>query len=350
MGDILGVGMTHFPPLSAQDDRMTTAFKKMLNHPSTPERARAAAALPAELLAELADDGGLAAAAAHRTRLVENLRRVRRQIDEFRPDLIVIWGDDQYENFKESIIPPFCVLAYDEFVHTPWKNFHLGDNAWGEGPATQLRVAGHKQAGKHLTAGLLDAGFDVSYSYRPNEYEGLSHAFNNTVLYLDYDRTGFPYPIVPMAVNCYGRLVVAARGLFVDPGNPPAGDALDPPAPTPARCFDLGRATARIMADSPWRVALVASASWSHGFLAACNGYLYPDIETDRRLFAALESGDLESWRTYPAAAIEASGQQEMLNWLCLIGAMHELRKSPGWTDLVQTYAFNSTKVFALFE
>lgn len=349
MADVLGVGLTHFPPLSAKDDRMTAAFTRMINHPSTPEAAKRPSALPAELVAELGDDGGLTSAAGHRERLRRNLGRVRRRVDEFSPDLVLIWGDDQYENFKEGIIPPFCVLAYDEFVHQPWKNFHLGDNVWGEGADTELRVAGHNKAGRYLAGGLIEAGFDIAYSYRPNEYAGLSHAFTNTVLYLDYDRKGFSYPILPVSVNCYGRLVISARGLFVDPGNPPSGDRLDPPSPSPARCFDLGRATARVLTGSPWRVALVASASWSHGFLAARNRYLYPDVPADRRLFDALKAGDYDTWRSYPLDAIEASGQQEMLNWFCLLGAMAELDQKPQWAELVETYIFNSDKAFVLF-
>ncbi|GAA5190426.1 hypothetical protein GCM10023322_45530 [Rugosimonospora acidiphila] len=349
MAEILGVGMTHFPPLSAQDERMTAAFTRMINHPSTPEEAKTGSALPAELVAELGDDRGLSAAAEHRDRLRRNLATVRTRLDEFNPDLVVVWGDDQYENFKESVIPPFCVLAYDEFTHKPWKNFHLGDNAWGEDSDTELRVAGNNRAGRYLAGGLIEAGFDVAYSYRPNEYDGLSHAFTNTVLYLDYDRKGFPYPILPISVNCYGGLVISAKGLFVDPGNPPSGDALDPPSPSPTRCFDLGAATARVMAASPWRVALVASASWSHGFLAACNRYLYPDVASDRRLFEALEAGDYDAWRSYPLESITKSGQQEMLNWFCLLGAMSELGSKLQWAELVETYIFNSNKAFVLF-
>jgi hypothetical protein len=41
----------------------------------------------------------------------------------------------------------------------------------------------------------------------------------------------------------------------------------DPNAPPPWRSFDLGRETARILRDSPWRVALVATSSWSRVFL-----------------------------------------------------------------------------------
>ena len=36
---------------------------------------------------------------------------------------MLVWGDDQYENFKEDIVPPFCILGYDpEFDLQPWHN------------------------------------------------------------------------------------------------------------------------------------------------------------------------------------------------------------------------------------
>ena len=45
--------------------------------------------------------------------------------------------------------------------------------------------------------------------------EFLAHAFLNTVLFLDYDRQGFPYPVIPFQVNCYGRRVIAQHGVEV---------------------------------------------------------------------------------------------------------------------------------------
>src|SRR5439155_1366694 len=58
-------------------------------------------------------DEGVGAARRHRKGLVTWFARARRVLDDFAPDFVVVWGDDQYENFKEDIIPPFCVLAYD---------------------------------------------------------------------------------------------------------------------------------------------------------------------------------------------------------------------------------------------
>ena len=63
---------------------------------------------------EYGEDEGLSASIKHRERLVQGFRQQRAALDAFNPDIVLIWGDDQYENFKEDIIPPFCVLAYDE--------------------------------------------------------------------------------------------------------------------------------------------------------------------------------------------------------------------------------------------
>jgi hypothetical protein len=96
-------------------------------------------------------------------------------------------------------------------------------------------------------------------------------------------------------------------------------------------------------------VALIASSGWSHAFLTAKNHWLYPDVAADKALYAALQAGEYEKRRNYPLAAIEESGQQEVLNWCCLVGAMAELGRRPDETTLIETWIFNSSKCFAFF-
>ena len=117
----------------------------------------------------------------------------------------------------------------------------------------------------------------------------MAHAFANTFLYLDWDRQGFPYPVVPFAINCYGRNLIHAKGGFGHLYGPPRpeGESGDPPSPHPWRCMDVGAAVAEVLAHSPYRVALIASSSWSHCFLSPKNGYLWPDHDGDRILFDA---------------------------------------------------------------
>jgi hypothetical protein len=349
MGEILGLGVTHYPPLSGGDDNMARILKRVMQDPGLPEPYRQPSGWPQAMQEEFGDDAGTSAAGRHRQALVEQFRKARRLLDDFAPDFILLWGDDQYENFLEDIIPPFCVLAYEEFAPKPWEHAPLTpQNVWDEPKEKTFAIRGHRQAAKALTQALLMEGMDVSYAYKPLHHQ-LGHAFTNTVLFLDYDRQGFDHPLVPMQVNCYGRKVISQHGGMGSLAHPMPDDVFDPPSPMPWRCFDLGAACARILADSPWRVAMIASSSWSHAFLTSKNYYLYPDIPADRALYEAIRQGDYDTWRQTPLAAIEASGQQEILNWMCLAGAMAELGRTPTQSTFIETYIFNSNKCFAYF-
>ncbi len=342
MAEILALGISHYPPLAGPDERMAFILKLMLRNPRLPEKLRDPANWPPEMRAEWGDDEGVASARRHRERLVGAMMKTRAALDAFKPDFVLIWGDDQYENFKEDVIPPYCVSAYDRFKITVPQG-----NVWNEPAGELFEVPGHVGAAKRLTSGLIEAGFDTAYAYKPLHHS-LGHAFANAILYLDYHRAGFPYPIVPVAINCYGSRVICQRGGFPDFDRALEASDLDPPAPTPKRLFDLGAATARILTDSPWRVALLASSGWSHAFLTEKNHYLYPDTPADERMYQALRACDYDAWRDYPAKAVEDSGQQEILNWMCLAGALQELGRGPAETDFVSTWIFNSSKAFLI--
>jgi hypothetical protein len=347
MGDILGLGSTHYPPLITPDEARAFPLVRTLRHDKrVPEAMKDPQSWPLAMRQEYGEDQGLQAARRHRERLLSGFRTIRAEMDAFKPDFILLWGDDQYENFREDIIPPFCVMAYEEMVCTPFK-LHDGSprpNVWGEPPDTTFTYRGAPAQARTLVRGLLEAGFDISYAYKPLHQPGLGHAFVNTLLYLDYDRQGFDYPVIPFAINCYGSRVIRNHGGAIEYSPEP-----DPPSPSPRRCFEVGQAVARIVRDSPWRVALLASSSWSHAFLTAKNSWLWPDMEADRQRFEDLQRGDLMAWRNVPLSAIEESGQQEVLNWMCLVGAMAELQRKPDVLDYVETYVFNSNKCMAVF-
>jgi hypothetical protein len=97
-------------------------------------------------------------------------------------------------------------------------------------------------------------------------------------------------------------------------------------------------------------VVLMASSSWSHAFLTEKNHWIYPDLEADRVLLEHLRVGDYAKWRDTPLAQMEASGQQEVLNWVCLAGAMAELNYKANILDWVETWTFNAPKCLAVFK
>ena len=112
--------------------------------------------------------------------------------------------------------------------------------------------------------------------------------------------------------------------------------------------FDLGRGIARVLADSPWRVALIASSSWSHAFLTAKNHWIYPDHGGDRQRLEELREGRFAEWRELTHEVIEDAGQHEFRNWICLAGAMTELGAGVEIVDYMESYVLNSNKCFAV--
>ena len=94
----------------------------------------------------------------------------------------------------------------------------------------------------------------------------------------------------------------------------------------------------------------MASSSWSHAFLTEKNSWVYPDLEADRVLLEALKKGEYATWRDLPLHKVEESGQQEVLNWACLVGAMAELGRKVEILDWAETWTFNAPKCLALFK
>ncbi|MGQ0482015.1 MAG: extradiol ring-cleavage dioxygenase [Pseudonocardia sp.] len=353
MAEFLGLGMTHYPPLAGTDEKMAFILQWTLTDPDIPDAEKDPANWPELMRRELGDDFGATAAAGHRKQLVGGLSACRAALDEFAPDIVVVWGDDQYENFREEAVPPFCVLAYEDTAVKPFALLAgMGlPNAWGAPVDETFTMRTDQQAARKLADDLLRADFDIAYSYRQLEGAKFPHAIGNTQIFLDYDHYGqqFPYKILPITVNCYGQHVIARRGglsRFADIKD----ENLDPVGPSPKRCFQLGAAVARSFAKTDLRVALIASSSWSHAFLTDKLWHLRPDTASDQRLYDAFVARDWDTWTSTSPEDIVDAGQHEMLNWFCLAGAMNELDLPLTWSDFVVTDAFNSNKCFAIFD
>ena len=353
MAHFLGLGLTHYPLLAGTDEHMASLLRWTLADPDIPSDAKDPANWPLAMREEWGNDDGVAAAGHHRKVLVENLARCREALDDFAPDVVVVWGDDQYENFREEVIPPFCVLAYGDVEVDPFEvmNKRGSPNAWGLPDETRMTLHGDPDGARRLTDELITHGFDIAYSYQKRTEAPFPHAIANTQLFLDYEFAGtkFPYPIIPITVNCYGQHAIARKGglaRFAEITD----ERTDPVGPSPARCFSLGKAVARAFVDTDLRVALVASSSWSHAFLTDKTWHITPDTAADERLYDLLVEADYEAWQATPTKSIVDGGQHEMLNWFCLTGAADELGLELAWSDLVTTDVFNSNKCFAVFK
>lgn len=347
MADILGIGCSHGPHMRLTDEAMADVyFRPNLLSERTPAHWKDRANWPGPLRQEWGADDGLAAARRHRESMIEGFYAARRAIDAFQPDVVVMFGDDQYETFREDLLPPFCVFAMDEL---PLGSLPSGKWATLQREPLQPAVNGSKRIGTFLADSLVTRGFDVACSWKLHQRERLAHAFHYTLDYLDWDRQGFPYAVVPFHVSCYGEdLRVPTPETEVVAGRLMDGVAIRPPvSPPPWRCYDLGRAVGQALAASPYRAVIVGTSSWSHASLTDMHGYMWGDIESDREHLRQLERGDLHVWRELDATQLRRSGQHEMRNWICLAGAM-EGRHAQVVT-YAETYVFNSSKCVAIF-
>ncbi len=343
MGEVLGLGMSHAPMFAWPDQYMADILRRDLKRPNIPQELKDPANWPAPMRAEWGDDEGLSSAKRHRDIVVNGFRQLREEMDSFNPDFVLIWGDDQYENFKEDVIPPFCVYAYDELDCLPYRQPPITDattNVWDKPFDEVVRVRGHRDAASHIVQQLLLKDFDVAYAFKPHHHPTLAHAFMNTRNYLDYDQQGFDYPIVPFHVNCYGSDVFRNRQDL-------AGGVAIPSSPTPRRCYDVGRAVRSIIEESPWRAVVIGSSSWSHGFLTRKHHGLYPDVASDRKRFEELSSGAHTGWRDIDTDTLVDAGQHEFLNWVCLAGAMSDRKAEV--LAYGESWIFNSDKAAAIF-
>ena len=352
MAEILGVGITHYPPLLGFPDTYVNLLRGIMTSRLVPDEMKQPSNWPKEMQEEWQDKS--AQARSHQERHKKALKEVRKAIDDFAPDAVIIFGDDQYENFKEDVIPPFNMYCMDEFPARPFKFVNSNKNIWGVDPEHTFTVPGAGQLARTLADQIISSHFPIAYSYKFSNYPTLSHAFSNAMVFLDWEQQGWSYPIIPISVNCYGKGVISTRGgaahLFDKRPDSEKDAYLDTPGPagpTPQTCFKLGETLRQVLEDRPERFVVMASSGWSHAFLTEKHHWLYPDREFDRKRFEELEQGNHKVWSNLENEAIDDAGCQEFKNWVCLSGVVPDYK--PEIIDYLETWIFNSQKCFALF-
>ena len=342
MAEILALGISHYPPLTGHDNRMAGILRRMMQNPDLPANLRTPEGWPEAMRTEWGDDEGATSAARHRADLVGWMEQTRAALDAFDPDFVLMWGDDQYENFREDIIPPYCISAYDKFNFAPPR-----DNVWGETDKT-YELAGNRGAAKMLASRLIEQGFDTAYSYKPLHHRARPRLYQCDLL-SRLRSQGFRLsdrPLRDQLLRPQGCLAARRRAGFRQDHSPTR--TWTRPRPRPGGCSTLvprRRASSR---NSPYRVALLASSGWSHAFLTAKNHLPLPRHAVGSADVRASSRRQLRGMAELHGQAVEDSGQQEILNWMCLAGALSALERKPQETGFVDTWIFNSSKVFLI--
>jgi len=269
MADIIGcMAMSHAPQLLTPSDKWS----------DLPARAKGPFNPKPGIEAELTPEN----MQAYADRCNTAIGALRERLKAWAPDTIVITGDDQHENILDDNMPPFTMFIEEE-VNATRKYRYFGTSARDQ--ITRYKV--NAALANEMLTGLMDRGFDPSWS-RETRYEGgLGHAFGRVLEFLTPDAD---IPIVPLMVNTYY-----------------------PPAPSARRCVALGEALgAAISASSKaGRVAIIGSGGLSHTKI---------DEKLDQEFITALKTRDLDYMASMPNETLVA-GTSEIRNWIIAAAA-----------------------------
>lgn len=344
MGRILGLGITDYPYLSQSDSVMSLSLQQALQSTRITAEAKDPTNWPAPMRDAWLADRGVRAAQQTRAEQVEQLRRVRRALEGFAPDYVLVIAKDHSESLGRTCIPQFWLQAHEQVTVRPYGVVGDPDNVFGADPELQVVISGHRPGASRLVNDLQVAGFDPAYSLESAHPNGLAHTFAGALVHLDWDRRAFDIPLVPLAIDPFGP-----RERGVDGMSP-----LRPGGPRPimaARAFELGRSIAHSVAKQPYDVAVVAAAGWSHANNTSWErSWLYPDHDADRALFRQLEANAFAEWRHMTHDEMERAGQWELLCWIVLTGAMDAMGARVTHAHLICNYLFNSNWVTAVFD
>ena len=231
-------------------------------------------------------------------RMVEDLiavvREMGAELAARAPDAIVIVADDHLNVFSFDAVPAMCVRIGRSVRRMVQDDATEFDQALDGLPE---RYPVHEDLAQRILEQGMEAGFDFAASWSGS----LDHAFLSPLTTLYGDRP-IP-PLVPFWVNC-----------FV------------PPPPTARRCFEAGQHIARIVAASPWNVAIIATGGLSHFPELSLARVGESDVEFDRRVVGWLEAGDHDAVRALATKELHQTGSHELLNWIVLLGAVAPAR------------------------
>jgi hypothetical protein len=323
MADILGIGCSHAPMILNPPEEWGRMRERIFSRVPGYQP-------PPELIAELGDDHGLSADRRNQARIVEAFRVLHDRLHAWAPDVLMVIGDDQAENFQADNLPVFSLYTGSEVAGHPFHRPMAHVNLWNGAPETGFTFRCPDGFAIALRDHLILDGFDISSSTVLKGWRwGLPHAHVNPLMFLDPDGK---FPLLPLFVNCYGE--------EAGPGYPPR--------PTARRCYALGQAIRRFVDGRRERFAVVASSSWSHSFLThrfQCSAF---DTEFDRRNLDLLRQGRGSELGALTPEEIYLSGDHEFLNWIVALGIIGD--RPAEIVDALDAQSQISFKVFALWE
>lgn len=234
-----------------------------------------------------------------------------------KPDVCVIFGNDQRECFHEDITPMFTVYGGDEIVQVPLaeeqeKKLPPGilETEWAYRPEERVVWPGLPELANGVIAEGQRSRFDLAWSLEwPDKpgawHSGTPHSFSWIFRRIMSDKV---VPTLPLVANTF----------------------FPPNQPTAERCFEFGQMVGRAIAnwDKDLKVGIFGSGGMSHFVI---------DSDIDQLVFDALKNRDADALKSIPQDLL-MSGTSELRNWISAAGALFETNLSGDVIDYQPCY------------
>lgn len=284
---------------------------------------------------------------------IEQFRKVRAALDEFKPDAIALIFRDLGEAWGPATDPanprPKYWLHLEDSKDVRLYNlFGNRQNYFEEDPDKVDTIKFHRQATQFLIDKLKSsAPVAPEVATEVKTALGMGHNFLAGVVHTDWDNRRFETPLIGIGVDPFG--FGRTRN---NEGLSPWDKNATPPL-TPKEAFGVGQTLARAIKESPWKIALVADCDWSHANDHARSAYeIAPDVAADRKRFEEWSRGDFTKWGdNWTFDEMEAHAQWQILVTIILAGAMTEVGAKIKYAHFQEgTDIFNDGMVTTIFE
>lgn len=216
---------------------------------------------------------------------VELCSNIKRDIAKKDPELIVFVTNDHFDNFFLNNIPAISIGISEA-------NYRVSAKDWGK-PEISYEFPSAKVVADELLDTFLDEGIDIAALHHVTM--GMDILVPTFFLFPEKE-----IPVLPIYINDYVN-----------------------PRPRPKRAHEWGEVLGRFLEKREERIVLIGTGGLSHwtGVPGKANAI---DEDFDRMLMKLITEGNGQQMADYSIETLLDHGQHELLNWICVLGALGE--------------------------
>ena len=266
----------------------------------------------------LAEKSAMDSMVANHARCQDGVAAMAAKWKELKPDIAVIFGNDQRELMLETLRPCYTVFCGGEMAHGPLAEHRaeklapgIRETEWAYRPEHDTHYPGLPAMASRLVERGIEQGFDFAFT---NEWPAVPD---------DHWHTGTPHAFAWIFRRIMEDQVVPTLPIVTNTFFPPN-------QPRAWRCFQMGQLVKQVIDEFEpgLRVAVFGSGGMSHFVI---------NEPLDMRIIDAIQNRDAETLKQFDPI-LAKDGTSELLNWIGAAGCLTDTDLSGDLIDYVPCY------------